>query len=331
MNKTLRPFRTLFFFYLLCVCHVKSFSQVSVVSTNGYAVNIDVRAQSIETSATSCTYGFNYRVNLRYSITITGNNIPSSLYTFQGTVGCGPTSSFFDLPNNGGSGTVLSSNAWNSASICNTATVNSMRCNTVTIEISGPGISYRTITFSAVAAPLAVKLISFTAIAERNSVKLNWTTASETNNDYFTIERSADGAQWQTVKKVNGAGNSNNILNYESYDEAPLEGTSYYRLKQTDFDGTTTYSNVQAVTFAPVAGVISIYPVPNTGNTINFKGIADYKNHELAVVNAGGAVVFNTVLVKASAELPALQPGLYIIRVKNKMTGEMQSLRYVKI
>lgn len=330
MKLTLLPIRTFVFFLFLSFCHVEANSQISVVSTNGYAVNIDVSPSAIQTSATSCTYGYSYTVQLKYNITLSGTNIPSSLYTLQGSVGCGAMSSFFDLPNGAGSGFTVSSNNYTSASNCATASVNSMKCNTIIIEISGPGISQRFVNFP-VSTPLSVKLISFTAAAESNRVKLNWATASETNNSYFTTERSADGAQWEAVNKVTGAGNSGNITTYQSYDESPLSGTSYYRLKQTDFDGASAYSSVQAVTYTPSAKTISLYPVPNTGNTITIKGLTDYKNHELAVINASGAVLFNTTMSKASVELPALQPGMYIILLKDKLSGEAQSLRYVKI
>lgn len=330
MKKTLLPVRSLLFFFFLSLCHVEASSQISVVSTNGYAVNIDVTPAAIQTNATSCAYGFSYTVKLKYNITITGNNIPSSLYTLQGSVGCGVNSSFFDLPNGAGSGFTASSNSYSSSSTCNTANVNSMKCNTITIEISGPGISQRFVSFSS-AAPLSVKLISFSAEAANNRVKLNWSTASETNNDYFTTERSADGAKWETVKKLAGAGNSGNVLSYESYDESPLTGTSYYRLKQTDFDGTTSYSAVKAVTYTVDTKSISLYPIPNSGNTITIRGMADYKNHELAVVSASGAVLFNTTLAKATVELPSLKAGLYIIRLTDKLTGEAQSIRYVKM
>jgi hypothetical protein len=330
MKLTLLPIRIFVFFLLLSLCHAEANSQISVVSTTGYAVNIDVSPSAIQTNATSCAYGYSYMVQLKYNITLSGSNIPASLYTLQGTVGCGVMSSFFDLPNGAGSGFTVSSNSYTAASNCATASVNSMRCNTIIIEISGPGISQRFVTYS-VAAPLSVKLVSFTAAADNNRVRLNWATASETNNSYFTTERSADGAQWEAINKIAGAGNSGNITTYQSYDESPLSGTNYYRLKQTDFDGTSAYSSVQAVTYTASAKTISLYPVPNTGNTITIKGLTDYKNHELAVINASGAMLFSTSMSKASVDLPALQPGLYIIRLTNKLSGEAQNLRYVKI
>lgn len=330
MKKTLLSARTLFIIVLIGLFQV-SFSQISIVSTTGYAVNIDANPIAIVPNSTSCTWGYNYTVKVRYTITITGNNKPSSLYTMQGTVGCGSTTSFFDLPNGAGSGTVNSSNAWNGQSNCNTVTVASMGCNTMNIQISGPGINYREVSFQPSQTVLSVKLVSFTAELAQNKVKLNWATGTETDNDYFTIERSANGTDWNEVKTVDGAGNSNSVLNYEAYDESPLTGTSYYRLKQTDFDGQKSYSDIQMVKYSPLTKGVSLYPVPNNGNTVNISGITDYKNHNITVLNAAGNILYATTLSKSSVDLPSLQPGLYIIRLADKISGSTQSLRYVKI
>jgi hypothetical protein len=319
-----------FIILLSSLLQVSSYSQVSVSSTNGYQVNMNVYPAAIIPASSSCTWGYNYVVKMAYNITFSGTNIPASLYTLQGTVGCGSSSIFFDLPNEGGSGSVNSSNAWTSATNCGSVTVITGGCNTVNIQIAGPGISNRTISFSPVSA-LSVKLVSFEAAVENNKVKINWTTATETDNDFFTIERSVDGANWKEIKKVNGAGNSNTTLTYQAYDEAPVAGTAYYRLKQTDFDGKISYSTTEVVKFTALSKGVSIYPVPNTGNNININGISDYKNHDLSVLNTSGKILFTTALNKSSVDLPSLQPGVYVLRITDKTSGEATSIRYVKI
>lgn len=308
----------------------RSFGQASVTSSSGYTVTINVYASSVNPVGNSCVYGYMYTVDLKYNITFSGTNIPSSLYTLQGTVGCTPGASFFDLPNDGGVGTATSAINYNNASNCATATPGALKCNTITIEIEGPGISYRTMSFTPSNTPLGIKLTDFNADQENNKVKLTWATASEENNNYFSIERSADGTTWNEIKKVKGSGNSVETKNYQAYDEAPLSGTSYYRLKQTDFDGSSGYSGTKSVTLT-VPKTVSIFPVPNAGNTINFSGITDYRNNEMTVVNTSGAVLYTAILSKSSVELPVLNPGVYIIRLKNKLNGEAQSLRYVKL
>ena len=96
---------------------------------------------------------------------------------------------------------------------------------------------------------LPINLLSFTADCNtlNQTVNINWSTASETNNDYFTIERSKDGETWEIVTVVKGAGNSNDLINYNVNDDAPSSTVSYYRLKQTDFNGVSNTFNPVAV------------------------------------------------------------------------------------
>jgi hypothetical protein len=89
-----------------------------------------------------------------------------------------------------------------------------------------------------VGSSLPVILYSFFANCNnQNQVDVSWTTGSEINNDYFTVERSSDGLSFEEVARLSGAGNSNTPLHYKITDETPVKGVSYYRLKQTDFDG----------------------------------------------------------------------------------------------
>jgi hypothetical protein len=95
--------------------------------------------------------------------------------------------------------------------------------------------------------PLPITLIDFSATAVNDEVLVNWSTASETNNDYFAVESSFDAVVFNEVGRVKGSGNSNSILNYSLTDAQPLQGISYYRLKQVDFNGAYTYTDVQVV------------------------------------------------------------------------------------
>ncbi len=78
---------------------------------------------------------------------------------------------------------------------------------------------------------LPIELLSFISVCEGDRVNLNWSTASETNNDYFTIERSKDTQTWEKVTTVQGAGNSNTILYYSAVDIQPYSDYTYYQLK----------------------------------------------------------------------------------------------------
>ena len=115
------------------------------------------------------------------------------------------------------------------------------------------------------ASPLPVELTSFTAFTQDSKVKLEWTTASEINNDFFAVERSRDGIEFETIHSQKGAANSSETLNYSYIDRDPFPGTSYYRLKQTDFDGAVSYSEVVAVKLKADDTHFQLYPNPAQG------------------------------------------------------------------
>lgn len=96
------------------------------------------------------------------------------------------------------------------------------------------------------ALPVELENFEATPVGD-NKVRLTWTTATEINNDYFTIERSIDGNLWNEVSEVKGAGNTNSRKHYEAVDHEPFAGVSYYRLRQTDFDNTVSYSVIRRV------------------------------------------------------------------------------------
>ena len=94
---------------------------------------------------------------------------------------------------------------------------------------------------------LPIELIYFRVINEGDANKLIWSTASENNNDYFTIEKTVDGKDFQIVSNIDGAGNSSNIINYQYVDRTFEHIINYYRLKQTDFDGKYDYSDIISI------------------------------------------------------------------------------------
>lgn len=95
---------------------------------------------------------------------------------------------------------------------------------------------------------LPVELVSFTGKLQNNQVRLSWTTASEQNNSYFKILRSADGKTFEEIGTVTGNGSTNTSSSYQFADNNPLAGTNYYRLEQVDFDGKTSPSRTISVT-----------------------------------------------------------------------------------
>ena len=114
--------------------------------------------------------------------------------------------------------------------------------------------------------PLPITLMSFIAeyIPEDHVVMLTWITSSEIGNDYFTIERSSDAQEFREIETVQGAGYSNKTLLYQWTDHEPLPGISYYRLRQTDFDGTFDFSPIVAVQINETLPELFVYPNPTT-------------------------------------------------------------------
>jgi len=164
--------------------------------------------------------------------------------------------------------------------------------------------------------PLPVKLIAFNATLQNNeSVKLEWSTSSEINNDYFTLEKSDDLEEWQLVDKINGAGNSNNTINYTDVDNDPFQGVSYYRLKQTDFDGGTSYSKIRSVELKYNDG-IKIFPNPAT--KLFVIELDDIKGTHIKIVNNLGKEVLVSKFVEGNRmvfDSSKLSSGIYFILI----------------
>ena len=116
---------------------------------------------------------------------------------------------------------------------------------------------------------LPVELLNFDAVAENHMVNIFWSTATEINNDHFTLERSVDGRHFEAIAEIKGAGTSNSINNYGYEDKFPLSGISYYRLKQVDYNGKFEYSKIAVIHFGnPTNDFNSLSVGPNPCHNI---------------------------------------------------------------
>ncbi|HET9053525.1 MAG TPA: T9SS type A sorting domain-containing protein, partial [Cyclobacteriaceae bacterium] len=146
------------------------------------------------------------------------------------------------------------------------------RVNRTGVDFTDLANNYHVASTDAVNSPLPVELVNFSARVVPEGIQLDWTTDSELNNDFFTVERSANGEEFSGVGKVKGAGTTSKRNTYALTDVHPLNGKSYYRLKQTDFDGTYAYSSVIAVTYdGPSSMTMHIYPNPSHGKEITLE------------------------------------------------------------
>lgn len=170
------------------------------------------------------------------------------------------------------------------------------------------------------ACPLTILVFPiFTAELYGESVYLRWTTATELNNDYFTVER-LNNADFEALFVVQGAGNSHTVLPYSGIDKNPLYGTSYYRLKQTDFDGTFTYSQI-AVVNLEVIEKINLFPNP-AENEINYTVTSSLNTRlTMEIIDIRGAKIITKTrsidkgINSGSIQISRLSTGVYFIRV----------------
>lgn len=144
--------------------------------------------------------------------------------------------------------------------------------------------------------PLPIELLSFDAIAKDAYVNLEWSTASETNNDYFSIYHSADGLSFNEIGKIDGAGNSSELLSYQWKDLAPSLGANYYYLRQTDFDGEYDNAEIKRVDVSEIRIQevrMIVYPNPSTGAVgIDARGFGSNQEVTIQVKDISGKTVY---------------------------------------
>lgn len=196
---------------------------------------------------------------------------------------------------------------------------------------SGDGFAVTTITNS----PLPISLVSFDASVDKGIVYLDWETSSEFENDYFLVERSQDGKTFEPLTKIDGAGTSTQSLTYQARDTNPYHGTSYYRLSQTDYDGSINYYRVLIVKIETFAEITRLYPNPVEKEALLH---VDFFAEEdgpvkISIVNPAGISTESALLnVKAGVNLFEFTPhfqssGVHVIIIRSK--DKAQALRLV--
>lgn len=165
---------------------------------------------------------------------------------------------------------------------------------------------------------LPVSFSSFTAQKQDKIVRLNWGTEQELNSSHFIIERSADGRTWQAIASIAAAGSSSNHLEYTAWDNLPLNGTSYYRIKQVDKDGRMQVSVVRPVNFNKGYS-ITIAPNPATDLIrITMDRITNTAS-TIQLFDAAGNLIYTekTNLSKLNINTSSFARGLYFIKIMN--------------
>ena len=170
---------------------------------------------------------------------------------------------------------------------------------------------------------LPVELLSFSGDCNEGQVTLSWQTATEHNSDYYEVEKSRDGMNWQVLTTVEAAGNSTQLLNYGTTDAHAMEGNNYYRLTQVDIDGSSkTYDVINVSCSGTSKGYFTAYPNPSTGT---FQVILNDKQMvgtgQLRVKDTKGSELLNrTIEVKPGINMFSVTdlnvaPGVYYIQI----------------
>lgn len=180
---------------------------------------------------------------------------------------------------------------------------------------------------------LPVKISSFEANVTKNAkIEIKWTTESELNNDFFSIEKSSNGLDYKSLGVVKGHGTTYKKIEYSFIDISPNNGSSYYRLKQNDIDGKHEYFGPVAINFELKENggcVMKVYPNPCFGKcNVVIEGCDDSDKDyiEVEMLDASGVKVHSHIPIREqngnfNFEIDShsyLKPGIYIVRGINK-------------
>jgi hypothetical protein len=183
--------------------------------------------------------------------------------------------------------------------------------------------------------PLDIELISFMATKKGERALLQWQTATEINNDYFEIERSEDGKEFEVLsERISGAGTSHEKQSYTWVDTQPMTGINYYRLKQVDFDAGYTYSRVRSLYFEGNDVSLSVYPNP-ARNEVTLSTGQKKGEVTLLVYDPNGKLVSNQSYepgdwkTSTRLDLENMVEGMYMIVLKEGNYSE--TARFVKV
>jgi hypothetical protein len=171
--------------------------------------------------------------------------------------------------------------------------------------------------FAGACTALPIQLLSFTGLCVVQTVVLNWSTALESNNKSFTVQRSEDGKNWQAIGTIDGAGSSSALHTYSLTDKQPGKSVTYYRLLLTAFDGENSYSIVITVGNCGIdtAGSFTLYPNPSTGSfTLSYTGDRTQVS-SIGIFNSVGGQVYGSIGFQSTFDLSNKASGEYFVQI----------------
>lgn len=208
----------------------------------------------------------------------------------------------------------------------------SFRSRNFATDLLSPKIIYEYIAQTQTT-PLPVELVYFKGDTKNSTINLSWETASEKNNEYFVVERSENARTFEGIAKISGHKTTGSVNKYAYEDrEAVSRDNSlfYYRLKQVDLDGTSTYSSIIALALPKTDKVFSIGPNPTAGKLTVFAS-ETYSGVTLAILNKEGRIITEKQLMKTAQtdfNLEQYPAGIYFLKIK-KDNSEPQIFRFL--
>jgi hypothetical protein len=166
--------------------------------------------------------------------------------------------------------------------------------------------------------PLPIELLYFTStLNQKKQVFLEWATASEVNNDYFELQRSLNGRSFTKIAQIDGKGTSNFKSTYHFDDNPPQSGLLYYRLKQVDYDGEFSFSDIVSVFISEIE-LIDLYPNPASGY-INIALFGEaYEGQRIIILDAKGQMVIDAEVDVTNQytqlDVSNLSNGVYLVK-----------------
>ncbi|MGB3798931.1 MAG: T9SS type A sorting domain-containing protein [Lewinella sp.] len=294
-------------------------SVATVTSTEGWSVTILIRYTGITrtSSNNNCRYGFNYNLDFDYEVSYSDGGGARGYYIGIGD-GCVTNGGTVGIPENSAlSGSIQSYGKYSNSTVnCNRVDPDDYFCETMNLTISAPGISQQTVAMQPMEdAVLPVFLSDFGADKEEIGVRLHWETQVQVDQDYFIVERSADGIHWEALSSVPGHTGFDLFQKYNFLDSHPGSAINYYRIVAIALDGSSTVSDVAAVDNR--RHIMTVHPNPVT-ETLFLSGfdelrVFDMQGHEVtAELNA-----HRTGEEDYTIDVSGLKAGLYLARSSN--------------
>jgi hypothetical protein len=192
-----------------------------------------------------------------------------------------------------------------------------------TITLADAGANTATTDCSIV--PLPIELINFQGERSGDEIQLSWTTLSEVNNDYFAVERSKNGTDWSAFAFVEGNGTSIESIDYATVDRNAGEGTVYYRLKQFDFNGQMTISDVISISGSKNVDV-TLYPNP-AKNLVNVEANSFFSQIIISDITGKEVLDVKYSLIKSTViDVSNLNKGIYQVNIQTQDENVVERL-----